>query len=134
MANNGAMEYERMGVATVVDSASPHELIDMLFVGAQQRLIRARGCVLHNDIPGRADAIGAAVDIIDGLQASLDAERGGELASNLDALYDYMQRRLFRANMDNDADPIDEVLGLVDTLRSAWVAIGPTVKEDRQTA
>ena len=73
----------------------------------------------------KSQAINAVVDIVEGLQASLDHEQGGELAGNLEALYDYMQRRLFRANSDNDTDALREVGDLIATLRSAWVAIDP---------
>ncbi|HEX7036409.1 MAG TPA: flagellar export chaperone FliS [Pseudomonadales bacterium] len=110
-------------------SAPPHKLIDMLLDGACSRLLRARDCIRLNDRDGRSNAIAATVAILEGLQGSLDHERGGELASNLDALYDYMQRRLFRADADNDPAGVDEVLGLVTTLKEAWSAIGDQVPQ-----
>ena len=120
-------QYRRLGVESLVDSASPHQLIEMLFDGATARLQKAAGCIAHGDIGGRSAAISETVSIVSGLQASLDLENGGDLAENLDALYDYMQRRLFRANADNDPQPIHEVLSLVATLREAWGAIGADV-------
>ena len=101
----------------------------MLLGGARTRLMQARGCINHGDIEGRSRSISATVAILEGLQASLDHERGGDLAGNLDALYDYMQRRLFRANADDDSAAVDEVLGLVDTLYEAWSAIGDQVPQ-----
>lgn len=99
----------------------------MLFEGASARLKKAAGCIAHGDINGRSMAITETVSIVSGLQASLDLDQGGNLAENLDALYDYMQRRLFRANADNDAGAVQEVLDLVVTLHQAWHAISEDV-------
>jgi flagellar secretion chaperone FliS len=129
--NTAIAQYRKLNIQTSVDDASPHKLIDMLLEGARARLMRARGCIQHGDIEGRSKAISATVAILEGLQASLDHDKGGELAGNLDALYDYMQRRLFRANVDNDVGGIDEVVGLVDTLHEAWSAIGDQVPQRR---
>ena len=69
------------------------------------------------------------INIIEGLQASLDHEQGGEIAGNLDALYEYMQRRMFRASADNDPQALIEVGDLIQTLREAWLAIAPQTDE-----
>lgn len=122
---NGAKAYRRLNVETRVDEADPHELIRMMFDGALARLARAKGCAQHGDIEERGKALDGALAIIGGLQGSLDRERGGELAENLDSLYDYMQRRIFRAIADQDTQPIDEVTGLIRTLKEAWEAIDP---------
>ena len=98
----------------------------MLFDGVRDRLNQAIGSVERGDIATRSNSINSAVEIISGLQASLDFEQGGEIAANLEALYDYMQRRLFRANVDNDIAGLVEVADLVDTIRAAWSAIAPT--------
>ncbi len=86
-------------------------------------MIRAKGCITHRDIEGRNEALDTALGIIGALQGCLDHERGGSLAANLDSLYEYMQRRLFRANVDSDMKAIDEVIDLVRTLKDAWDAI-----------
>jgi flagellar protein FliS len=125
--NRAIAQYRKLNVASVVDSASPHQLIEMLFDGARGRLKKAAGCIAHGDIKGRSVAITETVSIVSGLQASLDLEEGGDLAENLDALYDYMQRRLFRANADNDAGAVQEVLDLIATLHQAWHAISEDV-------
>lgn len=122
--NQHAQEYQRLSVATAVDNASPHQLVDMLFVGARDRINQAYGHMQQCNYEAKSAAINASIDIINGLQASLDHEQGGELADNLESLYDYMQRRLVRANADNDLGALVEVSDLVATLRSAWVSIG----------
>ena len=125
--NSPAFQYQKLDVQTLVSSASPHKLISMLFDGACSRLVKAQGCASRDDHEGRSHGIGEAVSIVNGLQASLDQQNGGELAENLDALYDYMLRRLYEANRDNDAAGIREVLDLLRTLQEAWHAIDPEV-------
>ena len=61
-----------------------------------------------------------AISIIDGLRSSLDTNAGGEIAQNLDDLYDYMIRRLMRANMEDNPDLLDEVLSLLRSIKDAW--------------
>lgn len=127
--NTAVAQYQKLDVQTGVEGANPHKLIDMLLEGARAQLRRAQGCIARQDIEGRTVTIGKAVSIIAGLQASLDHERGGELSANLDALYDYMQRRLFRANADNDPRALAEVLDLLRTLHEAWSAIGDQIPQ-----
>jgi flagellar protein FliS len=121
--NNGAKAYNRLNVSTAVESASSEQLIKLMLDGALARLIRAKGCITHGDIEGRSDAIDTALGIIGALQGCLDHDKGGDLAEHLDSLYDYLQRRLFRANADNDSAAIDEVIDLLRTLKDAWDAI-----------
>ena len=123
--NSPVKQYHQLDIETAIDAASPHQLIDMLFNGARDRIVQAQGLMERNDMAGKGAAINTCIEILSGLQASLDHEQGGEIAANLDGLYDYMQRRLFRANVDNDADALREVLDLVTTLRSAWTSIDP---------
>lgn len=125
--NSPVRQYHQLDVETAVDAATPHQLIDMLFRGAHDKINQAQGFIKHRDAEGKGRAINSCIDILNGLQASLDHEQGGEIAANLDGLYDYMQRRLFRANADNDVHALLEVGDLVRTLRSAWHSIDPTV-------
>ena len=127
--NSAIAQYQKLNIQTGIEGASPHRLIDMLLDGARTQLQRAEGCIAHGDIEGRTKAISKTVSIITGLQASLDHDQGGELSANLDALYDYMQRRLFRANADNDSSAVVEVVDLLNTLHAAWDAIGDQVSQ-----
>jgi len=125
--NSAAYHYRKLDVQTLVGSASPHRLIGMLFDGACSRLAQASGYAMRLDHAGRGRSLGEAIAIVEGLQASLDMEQGGELAGNLDALYNYMLRRLFEANRDNDVAAIREISDLLHTLQDAWNAIDPAV-------
>jgi flagellar protein FliS len=76
------------------------------------------------DVAAKGKAISHAINIIDnGLRAALDHEAGGEIAADLETLYDYMSRRLLLANLRNDATLLDEVDKLLEGLASAWSQI-----------
>lgn len=117
----GANAYSQVSLETAVQSADPHQLILMLYDGALMALAQAVVAMEQKDIPKRAQSISRAIAIIhDGLHASLDVEAGGELAQRLAALYDYMVERLTQANATNNAAAVQEVSGLLRTLREAW--------------
>ncbi|CAN5234055.1 flagellar export chaperone FliS [soil metagenome] len=123
--NSGAKAYTKVAVETGVMEASPHQLITMLFDGAMIALGTALQHMRGGNIPGKGKAISQAIMIIDnGLKASLDKKVGGEIAVNLDALYEYMSKRLIIANLKNQPEIIEEVYGLLKDLKLAWDAIG----------
>lgn len=122
-AQNALKNYQHIDHQSAVESASPHHLIHMLMEGALSRIARAKGCIQHDDIAEKGVQIGKAISIIGGLQGSLDMDVKGDIASNLDSLYDYMARRLYDANKDNDMDALDEVSSLIKEIKSAWDAI-----------
>ena len=124
--NFGARAYTSVGVETGVVASDPHTLVTMLYDGALEALHRATGCIQTEDLAGKTRALSQAGRIIDeGLRASLDHEKGGEIASNLDALYDYMCRRILVGSVENDQAPLSEVINLLDGLREAWISIKP---------
>jgi flagellar protein FliS len=124
----GVNAYANVGLETGIASASPHKLIIMLYDGALVALLGAKANIAANNIAAKGSAISKAITIIDnGLRASLDKDAGGEIAANLDALYDYMSRRLLHANIKNDVGIIDEVHRLLSDLRGAWLEIGEKV-------
>ena len=122
---SGASAYGNVGLETGVVSASPHKLIVMLFDGALAALAKAVHDMKAGNVPAKGKSISQAISIIDnGLRASLDKKGGGEIATNLDALYQYMSERLLQANLHNAVDIVEEVSNLLKDLRSAWVQIG----------
>ena len=127
-ANSGtAMNaYRSVGVESIASSATPHQLILMLFNGARAAVAAASGHMQRQEIAAKGEAISKAMEIIDsGLRVSLDLSVGGELAQNLSDLYVYMGERLFHANLKNDRGALDEVAQLLEELGGAWEAIGP---------
>lgn len=101
----------------------PHRVIALLLAGAIERVRMAQSSLARGDIPGKAQAISAAVAIVDGLRLSLDHEAGGEIAAGLESLYDYASLRLVEANAGNDRVRLEEVAGLLGEIESAWAAI-----------
>ena len=118
-------QYQKVDNESAVEDASPHRLIQMLMTRSLERMSQARAALEREDIPQKGLMLGKAISIIGGLQASLDKDQAPELCENLDRLYDYMQRRLLEANVHNDADKIEEVSGLMQTIKSAWDEIDP---------
>ena len=122
---SGANAYANVGVETGVTTASPHSLIVMLFDGALVAVTTALQNMKAGNIPGKGQAISKAIMIIDsGLRASLNREAGGQIAGNLDSLYEYMSNRLLIANLKNQPEVLEEVYQLLKELKTAWDAIG----------
>ena len=128
--NPGASAYARIGTESGAMSASPHQLITMLFDGAKTAITMARHHMANKEIAAKGLAISKAINIIDnGLKASLDAEAGGqsgaELVRNMSAFYDYVTQRLMYANLRNDPELLDEADRMLDAISSAWREIDP---------
>jgi len=115
--------YSSVSTHGGVAAADPHRLVLMLMDGALERLAIAQGCMERNDIGGKAQLINRAIQIIGELRGSLDMTKGAEIAANLDALYDYMCRRLLQASLKNDVGMVQEVSNLLRELRGAWTQV-----------
>jgi len=126
----GANVYARLGTETAAMSASPHQLISMLFDGALSAIDMARLHLGAGRVAEKGKAISKAISIVDeGLKAALDAQAGGaagaQLVANLSALYDYIVRRLMAANVRNDVAALDEAQRLLQNVASAWREVDP---------
>jgi flagellar protein FliS len=124
---SAVQSYSNVKVHSGVESASPHRLIQMLFEGALERIAQAKGAMVQNQIARKGELIGKAIAIVGGLQGSLNDKEGGSLAVNLDELYDYIIRRLTRANFENNTDYLDECGRLLGEIKTAWDTIGSQV-------
>lgn len=125
----GANAYARVGVETQAMSASPHQLIVMLFDGVVTTIGMARHHMASGDTVAKGNAISKAISIVDnGLKASLDAKAAGaagaELVANLSALYDFVIRRLLYANLYHDVKALDEAEAILENIASAWREVG----------
>jgi len=108
------------GAAAADDSL--HLILHML-EGAISRIATARGHMARNEIALKGEDLGRAIGLIDGLRTSLDRDRGGDIAGNLEALYDYMMRRVVEANLNDDTGILDEVEHLLGEIKSGWQAL-----------
>ncbi|MBE1274711.1 flagellar export chaperone FliS [Enterovibrio baiacu] len=112
--------YKKVSVDSQLSAASPHKVIQMLMAGAIERLIQGKAAMLQGDIAMKGERLGKALDIIISLRTCLSMDEGGEIASNLDALYDFMIRQISEANRDNLDAPIDDVIDILREIKSAW--------------
>ncbi|MEX0603773.1 MAG: flagellar export chaperone FliS [Marinobacter sp.] len=117
---NGLQAYQRVNTQTSITDADPHKLIQLLYNGALERINMAKARVQAKDFEGKGKLISKAIEIIGGLRGFLDFEKGGELAAQLESLYDYMERTLFDANVKNDIGKLDEVASLLRQVKDGW--------------
>jgi flagellar secretion chaperone FliS len=123
-----AAAYRQVGMQTAVSTASPHQLVVLLFDGYFAALHRAKGMRQRGDLVGMGQAIGHAVRIVDeGLKAGLNTRDGGAIATDLNDLYAYVTLRLTQANLRADEAGLDECLRLMTPLRDAWLSISDQV-------
>lgn len=120
---NGLQAYQRVNTQTSITDADPHKLIQLLYNAAIERINMAKARMQAKDYAGKGQLIGKAIEIIGGLRSFLDFEKGGELSAQLEALYDYMERTLLEASMKNDVEKLDEVLGLLRSVKEGWDGI-----------
>lgn len=124
--NNPTEMYAKVGLESRVMSATPHQLIDMLFDGALSAIRAAHLHLNDGNIAEKGIAIAKATDIVnEGLRAALDMERGGEIAADLDRLYEYMSNQLLQANLKNEVALLEEVEARLQDIASAWREIAP---------
>jgi flagellar protein FliS len=130
MFNSGHDAYLESRVLT----ADPIELVNLLYEACTQAVREARRHLAEGRIAERSREINKACEIVIELGASLDYERGGEISQRLALLYDYMQRRLLEANMQQSDAPLADVLGLLSTLWEAWAGISKTAVRSNDAA
>ena len=115
-----AQSYEKLGLETEVNTASPAKLIAILFAGAKAPVAKARLYLQANDIPNRGLCISKAIDIIrNGLRASLD-ESVGEVAKNMALCYELMVIHLLQANLKQDESRLILVEKMLTDMSEAW--------------
>jgi len=121
----GVARYTQVAGAAEAAYANPHRLVQMLMEAALDKIAVATGQASRRDFEGKGRNINWAISIINGLRGSLNLGEGGEIAHNLDDLYDYMVRRLVEANAASDPAILHEVAGLLGEVKAGWDAIPP---------
>jgi flagellar protein FliS len=116
-------QYQKVGAQAQVSEANPHRLVQMLMEGGLDRIAQAKGAMERKDIPGKGVLISKAIGIIGGLREGLDLENKADEVGRLDNLYVYMMKRLAEANIKTDPTILDEVAGLLRTVKEGWDAI-----------
>ncbi len=122
-AANGYNAYREIGVKT----ASQGSLVVMLYEGAVSHLgeaialIDEEGRIAPSSIESYGRHIQKTTDILSELEASLDMDRGGEIAQNLMALYIYFNKQLLENAIKHDRKSLSSVLTMLSQLRDSWV-------------
>jgi flagellar protein FliS len=122
------MSAKSISATTALDDITPYQVIHLLLDGALERVDQAISRLGEGDIDEAAILVQKTIGIVGGLRDSLDMEAGGEIANNLDTLYEYIVARL-DAISDN-GEPIavlDEVRKLLSEVHTGWVGIAAEV-------
>ena len=107
--------YKRVDIET----ASQGKLIVMLFNGAIQRAEEAKRQMAKNSLEGVHNNLIRAQDIVAELRGALNM-KAGEIAANLDKIYEYFQHLLIQANINKKTDHLDDCVELMTTMRDTW--------------
>ena len=104
-------------------TASPGRLVVLLYDGAGRFFRQASAAMRANDIARTNSALQRGEAIIAQLLATLDYDKGGEIAAGLRDLYLFFQAQLREARIEKDADKIDTVVDMMGELRESWAQI-----------
>lgn len=113
-------QYTNTNVQTAVESATPHRLVQMLYEGALDRIAQAKGAMMRKDFEAKARLTNRVIDILSSLRAGLDLEKGGDVASNLEALYGFMIEHVYKASRHNSPDMLEETAEILRTIKAGW--------------
>jgi flagellar protein FliS len=116
---NAAKAY----LKTQVNTVSPGKLLILLYEAAIKFLNQSKEKMAEKDYAAKGILISKAIDVISELDESLNAQKGGQIAENLHGLYFYCNTRLLQANMSMDPKIIDEVLNILESIKSAFLEI-----------
>jgi len=123
LAQPGTNAYQQVNRFSGIENATAHQLIEMLLKGALDKIAMAKGYMARNNLQEKGEAITKSIAIVQELHSSLNLEEGGELAQNLESLYDYVSLILLAANQKNDATKLDEATSILNNIYNAWISI-----------
>ena len=115
--------YRSVDLESRAASASPYELVVVLFDGLLDELARARGHIEGKRYQQKGQSLEKCLNILNGLNGALDYDTGGELVQGLSRLYDYCIYRLSDVSVTLSLEGLDEVVHLLETLREGWEGV-----------
>jgi flagellar protein FliS len=113
-------DYIRRYATAQITSVDQGRLLLLVLEGGQAFLGRARAALERNDVPAFVADVARMQDVLLELAQTLDHARGGDIATRLAQLYDFMIRHLARANVERSVDLVDEVLRAYDPIVDAY--------------
>jgi len=124
----GLQQYRQMGAYGNLAEASPHQVVQVMLDSLLARIAEASGHIERGEVAAKGEKIGKALAIIEALVLALDKTRGGDVAENLERLYDYATRTLLKANLENRCDLLKEVTSLLREIKLGWDGIAGAAK------
>jgi flagellar protein FliS len=121
--NESYDSYRTVDLEARAAAASPYELVLVLFDGLLDELARARGHIEAKRYQQKGASLEKCLNILNGLNGSLDYESGGELVQGLARLYDYCVYRLSDVSVSLSLEGLDEVVHLLGVLRDGWEGV-----------
>lgn len=118
-----AKQYANNYIETAVTEATPHKLVTMLYDGALKNIALIKVFFEQKNIEKRVEHLNKLIGILFGLKSGLDLESGGEVAANLDALYDYMVQQALQASYRDNPQMLDELVNLISDLKDSWLQL-----------
>jgi flagellar protein FliS len=120
---NALHQYQSVNTQTSVVDVDRHQLIQLLFDGAVERINMAKARMTAKDFEEKNRLINKTIEIVSGLRSFLDLDKGQELAQNLFDLYVYCEHRLYEANVKNSVEILDEVSSHLKKIQEGWAGI-----------
>ena len=121
-------QYRTVGAHGTLAEATPHQVVKVMLDAVLSRISEASGHIERGEVQAKGEKIGKALGIIEALMLGLDKDRGGELAPNLERLYDYASRTLLKAQHESRVDLLKEVSALLREIKIGWDGIAPAAK------
>jgi len=119
-------QYKKIGVHGNLAEATPYQVVQVMLDAVLSRITEASGHIERGEVAAKGEKIGKALGIIEALTLGLDKSQGGDLADNLERLYDYASRTLLKAQLENRTDLLKEVIALLREIKLGWDGIAPT--------
>ncbi|MBT0727579.1 flagellar export chaperone FliS [Rosenbergiella australiborealis] len=123
MYNNDSVngyDYLSADLERQVATATPHQLVLIMFNGLMDELVRAKSHITAKRYEQKATSINRCIDILNALSSALNMEQGGDLAVSLASLYDYAVRCLYEASHQLSVEKITEVERLLGEIEAGW--------------
>ena len=132
--NSQLQIYRQQQVQHEIEQASPVRLVIMLYEKALALLRQSVKHIERNNVKGKGEALNRVVEIIGELQAVLNREEGGVVAQNLDNMYEFIIRSVTLANLNDDPQPLHDVLKILDELQKGWKELEQMIQDGEVAA
>ncbi|MDP5290699.1 flagellar export chaperone FliS [Oceanimonas sp. CHS3-5] len=117
----GSMKaYKSVAIDSQKSVASPYQIVKLLLAGSLERLAKSRVAIEQKNYEQRGELISSTLLILAELRMSLDHEAGGEIATNLDKLYEFIMGELVEANSENNIEQVENASRLLREIKVAW--------------